>query len=451
MVVNTRTPGAQSDGVTSTPSPSEKKEADSFKHSVNKNTIIGTSNPPHRTSHQIAKESAEIAGNVVLLTRGGCGFVDKVKWAQRRGAVAVIVGDNILGGPLVTMFAKGDTSNITIPSLFTSHTTAHLLSSLMPSGGGVVGAHDPTSDNEPKEWRNNKPDKIVDEEVESDVNTSATSSSPGFLANILSALGLLNREPLAPSAVKKKPAINDKWRGQHKTGPYATRLSYGGTHKHPGYLNRPKPVAQAAPIHHDGLWVTLTPTDMTSSPFFDTILVLVISPLVTLTVVYVMLLIRSRIRRRRWRAPKSVVDRLPVRTYHTIESSGAPSTAPATPMASSPSTPLLQHMTTELPSPAMQYSTISLRPPPTRSRSSSMRRSSRVGEVPDASARGGSVDGGDAVSETESERREKGLAAWRRKYGGRQKECVVCLEDYVDGVSRVMSLPCGHEFHVECM
>jgi hypothetical protein len=34
---------------------------------------------------------------------------------------------------------------------------------------------------------------------------------------------------------------------------------------------------------------------------------------------------------------------------------------------------------------------------------------------------------------------------------GRQKECVVCLEEYVDGVSRVMSLPCGHEFHAECM
>src|SRR5207244_801286 len=27
----------------------------------------------------------------------------------------------------------------------------------------------------------------------------------------------------------------------------------------------------------------------------------------------------------------------------------------------------------------------------------------------------------------------------------------VCLEEYVDGVSRVMSLPCGHEFHVDCI
>jgi len=34
---------------------------------------------------------------------------------------------------------------------------------------------------------------------------------------------------------------------------------------------------------------------------------------------------------------------------------------------------------------------------------------------------------------------------------GKQVECVVCLEEYVAGVSRVMSLPCGHEFHVDCI
>jgi len=39
---------------------------------------------------------------------------------------------------------------------------------------------------------------------------------------------------------------------------------------------------------------------------------------------------------------------------------------------------------------------------------------------------------------------------WRR-YTGKQVECVVCLEEYVEGVSRVMSLPCGHEFHADCI
>jgi len=40
------------------------------------------------------------------------------------------------------------------------------------------------------------------------------------------------------------------------------------------------------PDMSEGLWITLTPTRMSSSPLVDTLLVLVVSPLVTLTVVY---------------------------------------------------------------------------------------------------------------------------------------------------------------------
>lgn len=59
------------------------------------------------------QQSAEIEGKIVLVTRGGCGFLEKVLWAQRRGGVALIVGDYkrsggaIGGGALVTMYAKG--------------------------------------------------------------------------------------------------------------------------------------------------------------------------------------------------------------------------------------------------------------------------------------------------------------------------------------------------------
>ncbi|KAL8937815.1 MAG: hypothetical protein Q9211_003493 [Gyalolechia sp. 1 TL-2023] len=81
---------------------------------------------------QSLQESAEISGKLVMLSRGGCGFLEKVKWVQRRGGAGLIVGDNTRGGALVTMYAKGDTSNVTIPALFTSRTTAHLLSSLIP-------------------------------------------------------------------------------------------------------------------------------------------------------------------------------------------------------------------------------------------------------------------------------------------------------------------------------
>jgi dimeric dUTPase (all-alpha-NTP-PPase superfamily) len=38
-----------------------------------------------------------------------------------------------------------------------------------------------------------------------------------------------------------------------------------------------------------------------------------------------------------------------------------------------------------------------------------------------------------------------------KKYMGKQIECAVCLEEYIDGVSRVMSLPSGHDFHAECI
>lgn len=57
------------------------------------------------------QQSAEIEGKIVLVTRGGCGFLEKVLWAQRRGSIALIVGDykrpGIGSGGLVTMYAKG--------------------------------------------------------------------------------------------------------------------------------------------------------------------------------------------------------------------------------------------------------------------------------------------------------------------------------------------------------
>jgi hypothetical protein len=177
---------------------------------------------------------------------------------------------------------------------------------------------------------------------------------------------------------------------------------------------------------HEGLWVTLTPTSMSTSPFFDTLLVLVVSPLLTLTVVYALLLIRSRIRRRRWRAPKSIVDRLPVRTYHTIPmpSSAASSSRSSSPGPVSPTSPLLGSRS---------------RPELAPSRSSFLRSSTAEAKKTRN------------MDSAKGEKSGSASSVWRRKYTGRQVECVVCLEEYIDGQSRVMSLPCGHEFHAECM
>lgn len=359
---------------------------------------LGCSESDHAsdTDIQSLRESAEIQGKVVLLKRGECGFAEKVLWAQRRGAVAVIVGDNVRGGGLIRMYAQGDTSNITISSLFTSHTTAHLLSSLLP--------------------------RRTDKGLPKDSPSKTTSLPVGQL----SPKGY--SRPSATGLTVDRKTWWQWWLGlssNKSTTPYATdhlhnRAITSITDRNLDNLATSSDHASA----HEGLWVTLTPTNVSTSPFFDTLLVLVVSPLVTLTVVYALLLLRSRIRRRQWRAPKSLVERLPVRTYQTISES----TSSATPSASSPTTPLLQHH--------QQPSIASAAPQRSPNDDTSPATSSTT--PPMAQAR-------------EEEKPETGLAEWRRKYGGRQRECVVCLDEYEDGVSQVMSLPCGHEFHADCM
>jgi hypothetical protein len=553
--------------------------------------------PSRHADIQSLQESAEIAGKVVLLSRGGCGFLEKVKWVQRRGGKALIVGDDVRGGPLVTMYARGDTTNVTVPALFTSYTTAHLLSSLIPYGGafdatsvdGSKVVKIPTKFNQGKgENREKDDDKAtftttaeaskptvavkskIEKVLSEDSSDVSVTAHKGWIRSILTWIGLGGDQD--PSDVSRRPPNSGRldwvmvedwdddkskktvkteakdhkaasmnptadnfvigvhdWRDpdllpnkkDQETSPVKPRkadkakdkaravptkeaklkggsitpgsgeyekpgshieassdkntAAHGPTEKQnlypsesgDGWLSHlPWSHEKPEPEHHDvqcagkkctivetassgksseqveakdgqyheGLWVTLTPTNMSSSPFFDTLLVLVVSPLATLTVVYALLLLRSRIRRRRWRAPKSVVERLPVRTYHTISSESS-TTSIATPISSSPSTPLLS------PGPRRVVS---------RSSSRSRPRSRTTSEVPET-ATSSSPFSEHHESLSAQEKREHGLAEWRRRYGGRQKECVVCLEEYVDGISRVMSLPCGHEFHAECM
>lgn len=59
--------------------------------------------------------AAAIAGNIALVDRGTCGFVVKVKNAQNAGAIAVIVADNVAGGPPAGL--GGADPTITIPSV----------------------------------------------------------------------------------------------------------------------------------------------------------------------------------------------------------------------------------------------------------------------------------------------------------------------------------------------
>ncbi|KAL9004389.1 MAG: hypothetical protein Q9188_002806 [Gyalolechia gomerana] len=567
---------------------------------------------PQHADIQSLQESAEISGKLVMLSRGGCGFLEKVKWVQRRGGAGLIVGDNTRGGALVTMYAKGDTSNVTIPALFTSRTTAHLLSSLIPpelpnnnqglseelspetlSGKPIddaiatkLGDDRPTftptafsttptpslsskgftrrpkeqpvshpqqqqkakggwlhylfgPNEEPRkdfvesgatadsrrppssgrltwvneqwtesairpgndkrrfahkdiqgslskqselhrpdahansgdgfeigvhDWRD--PDLVGAKAAQSSVSSASRTSTKYPSATALNGVGngyddarTLSGGSITPgSGEYQKPAIAIK--SGRRTPGESSSLPYDGTDERRGWLGRlfrrksaePLDLSPENVLHsrrqmesnsgrtsdnvgkredHEGLWVTLTPTTMSTSPFFDTLLVLVVSPLITLTVVYSLLLIRSRIRRRRWRAPKSVVDRLPIRTYHTMSCSSTTSSSQfGTPTTSSPTSPLLQHCS---PSPT----------PRSRPRS---RAASGIGDVVNDS-----LDKATADASMKQKGTRAKLNAKKRQYHGKQIECVVCLEEYVDGQSKVMKLPCGHEFHAECM
>ncbi|KAJ5693074.1 hypothetical protein N7462_002497 [Penicillium macrosclerotiorum] len=559
---------------------------------------------------QSLQETAEIQGRVVLLSRGGCGFLEKVKWAQRRGAVAVIVGDNTRGGNLVTMYARGDTSNVTIPALFTSHTTAHLLSSLIPAHPGAatgfgdalksfhaklagqVNADTQKTVTATTAMATSTPTSTTSSNTEKPAATTK-SNGGGFFRTLGSLLGLCNkyggsgpqedsrrppssgnidwmvlgsrekttslfdsskvsgdrdrhtriksddslsinklelsyddadsddfvigvqdwRDPdLMPSRSSTLPVPSstvsgkdgsktstadtdaasgpnflrggsitpgsgeyqsiDKTTGKaHDTSMKDTYVKNGNAvnagsdvsgkgwfSSHFGWSKDPSqpavepsssPSAQsiagnqktqdAASVsnpsstifsEHEGLWVTLTPTSMSTSPFFDTLLVLVVSPLLTLSVVYALLLLRSRIRRRRWRAPKSVVERLPVRTYHTISNTSSSSSSSSSPRPASPG-PVSST------SPLLGTESRANLGRPNRSRSQTI-----TGVLTDFST---------TPKEEKSANPQSGSTLWRRKYTGRQVECVVCLEEYIDGQSRVMSLPCGHEFHAECI
>lgn len=551
------------------------------------------------TSHadiQSIQETAEITGKVVLLSRGGCGFLEKVKWAQRRGAVAVIVGDNQKGGPLIQMFARGDTSNVSIPAIFTSRTTAHLLSSLMQPGSFIEDIIDENGNpalkvqQSDKARKNKKGKPQVVTTTTTDVSKPTEESKSGksgktrkdaaaasdksvsggqhtsWFSRLLSwggnskatadrsrppssgeldwvlvddwndekdkvirnSLEKASKKDQKAATANRQPSGDNfqigvqDWRDpdlvdtpqtqtgrtaggakdtvmagtsrssdfqsakkQHSTsggalkdtnGPKGGSITPGsgqyvpqsprerqaeasksskkdsGSNTSGGLISKifgdddgadfvqPNQPAKATntplakevntpDMIHEGLWVTITPTGSTT-PFFDTLLVLVVSPLITLTVVYALLILRAKIRRRRWRAPKSVVERLPVRTYHTVAVTPAHTPRLPSPTSSSPTTPLLQS---------------SSRPRP-RSRTTT-----GVPDADDLLRVDSALQVPQVLRSPSRAEHEKGFSSEWKKYMGRQVECVVCLEEYVDGVSRVMSLPCGHEFHAECM
>jgi hypothetical protein len=456
--------------------PKRSKEIDDRN---NHDAITNSSRQPNALVDDVQpiSDSEEIKGKVVLLMRGGCRFLDKVMWAQRRGAIAVIVGDNQKGIPLIQMLAHGpEVDNIAIPSVFSAQTTAQIASSLAQRGSYVEDALDDQRNpglkvQQPSKERktNNKlePRTITPRNEMRSVSGVAVSSR-------LSRFFTCRRSP--PSITSKHKLIRDSM-VKRMVKAFGSPMTRHGIVTHFDELRCPDlgdrfdptgkgerffakifgssvmiddsepdstggmesqnlhelPVLGAPDLDvHEGLWVTLTPRSNATG----ILLVLVITSLITLTV-YALLILRAKIRRKRWTAPKSVVERLPVLTYHTIASPSRLSPRVPSPTSSSPTTPLLLKTSFRLPPrrrtatgfPDDEYLPAPSSAIPTPSTESQNGPQSR----PDRNGTSG------------------GFSAEWRKYRGRQIVCVVCQEEYVDGMSQVMSLPCGHVFHADCM
>ena len=72
---------------------------------------------------------ADVAGNIALVDRGGCGFIVKVKNAQNAGAIAVIVAEN---QPLSPAGMAGVDPTITIPSVRITTLHGNLIKGKLP-------------------------------------------------------------------------------------------------------------------------------------------------------------------------------------------------------------------------------------------------------------------------------------------------------------------------------
>ncbi len=90
-----------------------------------------------------ANNAAAISGNIVLIDRGTCSFVEKVDGAQKSGAAGVIVINNDLNNPDAYLAMGGSDAtinSITIPSVMISYNAGLKIKNFIAAGGTIMGS-----------------------------------------------------------------------------------------------------------------------------------------------------------------------------------------------------------------------------------------------------------------------------------------------------------------------
>ena len=96
----------------------------------------GSANPT--LGCQALINSSDLSGQIALVDRGSCSFLEKVQFAQNAGAKAVIVINNTTGN-IITMGGTGGTG-ITIPSIMISKANGDLIKNTLKGGQTVKGS-----------------------------------------------------------------------------------------------------------------------------------------------------------------------------------------------------------------------------------------------------------------------------------------------------------------------
>ena len=171
-----------------------------------------------------------------------------------------------------------------------------------------------------------------------------------------------------------------------------------------------------------------------------------------------MLAIRSRLQRRRWRAPKSVVESLPVRVYtEPVPLSVQISLEQGEEQGDGQQQVQQQQAQQQQ---AQQHEGNQIKREKIRRNRERKKMcalltgrdgsANAAADVPTGSFENRNSESTDGAITNSVDNRTLPQNVFQN-IPSSSLECVVCLEDYVPHVSRVMRLPCGHEFHVGCI